>query len=198
MMADVGMRTVAVAEDEPITRMDICAMLEDLGFSIAGEASDGFDAIELCRRTRPDIALLDVKMPVFDGLTAAETICRENLATCVVMLTAFSDENIVARAAEAGVTGYLVKPVDGSKLLPTIEVAYAQSLRLRQSRDEAEKAQQQIREDRDIHRAQKLFAQKQGCTDTEAYERMRKMAMDKRISLYTIAKAVLEQEAESR
>ena len=68
------MKTVAVAEDEPITRMDICAMLEDLGFSIAGEASDGFDAIELCRRTRPDVILMDVKMPIFDGLAAAETI----------------------------------------------------------------------------------------------------------------------------
>lgn len=192
------MRTIAVAEDEPITRMDICAMLEDLGFSIAGEASDGFDAIELCRRTGPDIALLDVKMPVFDGLAAAETICRENLATAVVMLTAFSDDDIVARAAEAGVTGYLVKPVDRSKLLPTLEVAYAQALRLKESRDEAEKAQRQIREDREIHKAQKLFAQKQHCSDTEAYEKMRRMAMDKRVSLYTIAKAVVEQEAESR
>ena len=192
------MRTVAVAEDEPITRMDICAMLEELGFSIAGEASDGFDAIELCRRTKPDIALLDVKMPVFDGLTAAETICRENLATCVVMLTAFSDEDIVARAAEAGVTGYLVKPIDRSKLMPTIEVAYAQALRLRESREEAKKAQRQIAEDREIHKAQKLFARKLRCTETEAYEKMRKIAMDKRVPLYTIAKAVIEQEAGAR
>ena len=188
------MRTIAVAEDEPITRMDICAMLEELGFSIAGEASDGFDAIELCRRTKPDIALLDVKMPVFDGLTAAETICREDLAKCVIMLTAFSDEDIVKRAAKAGVTGYLVKPVDRSKLLPTIEVAYAQSLRLRESREEAKKAQCQIAADRDIHKAQKLFAQKYRCSDTEAYEKMRKMAMNKRVPLYTIARAVLEQE----
>ena len=134
------MKTVAVAEDEPITRMDICAMLEDLGFSVTGEASDGFDAIELCRRTRPDVILMDVKMPIFDGLAAAETICREDLAGCVVMLTAFSDEEIVARAAKAGVTGYLVKPIDRSKLLPTIEVAYAQSCRLRESRQAAEEA----------------------------------------------------------
>ena len=76
------MKTVAVAEDEPITRMDIYAMLEDLGFSIAGAASDGFDAIELCRRTRLDVILMDVKMPIFDGLAAAETICREDLAGC--------------------------------------------------------------------------------------------------------------------
>lgn len=187
------MKTVAVAEDEPITRMDICAMLEDSGFSIAGEASDGFDAIELCRRTKPDIVLMDAKMPVFDGLSAAETICREELAGCVVMLTAFSDEEIVTRAAEAGVTGYLVKPIDRSKLLPTIEVAYAQSERLRKLKRENEKVQKSLREDKEIHKAQKLLAERQHCSDTEAYEKMRKLAMDKRVTLYTIARAVLEQ-----
>ena len=192
------MRTVAVAEDEPITRMDICSMLEELGFAIAGEASDGFDAIELCRRTKPDIALLDVKMPVFDGLTAAETIGREGLAKCVVMLTAFSDEDIVQRAAAAGVTGYLVKPVDRSKLLPTIEVAYAQALRLRESREQTEKAERRIAEDREIHKAQKLFARKLRCSDTEAYEKMRKMAMNKRVPLSAIARALLEQEGGSK
>lgn len=189
------MKTVAIAEDEPITRMDICAMLEELGFSVAGEATDGFDAIELCRRTRPDVILMDVKMPVFDGLAAAETICREELAGCVVMLTAFSDEEIVERAAKAGVTGYLVKPIDRSKLLPTIEVAYAQSCRLRESRRAADEAQKKLREDRTIHKAQRLFAQQQHCTDTEAYERMRKLAMNKRVTLYSIARVILEQEA---
>ena len=187
------MKTVAVAEDEPITRMDICAMLEDLGFSIAGEASDGFDAIELCRRTNPDVVLMDAKMPIFDGLAAAETICKENLAGCVVMLTAFSDEEIVKRAVEAGVTGYLVKPIDRSKLLPTIEVAYAQSCRLREASNEAKKAKESLREDREIHKAQKLLAQREHCTDTEAYEKMRKLAMNKRVSVSVIARAVLDQ-----
>lgn len=192
------MKTVAVVEDEPITRMDICAMLEDLGFSITGEASDGFDAIELCRRTKPDIVLMDAKMPVFDGLAAAETICREDLAGCVVMLTAFSDEETVKKAAEAGVTGYLVKPIDRAALLPTIEVAYAQSCRLRESRKLAESAQKRLQEDREIHKAQKLFARRENCTDTEAYERMRRLAMNKRVSLYSIARAVLGQENEGK
>ena len=188
------MKTVAVAEDEPITRMDICAMLEELGFKVAGEASDGFDAVELCRRVRPDVMLMDAKMPVFDGLAAAETICREELAGCVVMLTAFSDEDIVKRAAAAGVTGYLVKPIDRTKLLPTVEVAYAQSCRTRELKREAEKAQKKLSEDREIHRAQRLLAQKQHCSDTEAYEKMRRLAMDKRVPLVTIARAVLSQE----
>ena len=192
------MKTVAVAEDEPITRMDICAMLEELGFSVAGEASDGFDAIELCRRTRPDVILMDAKMPIFDGLAAAETICREELAGCVVMLTAFSDGEIVARAADAGVTGYLVKPIDSGKLRPTIEVAYAQSFRLRESRREAEKAQRKLKEDREIHKAQRLLAQKQSCSDTEAYEKMRRLAMNKRVPLHSVARALLEQEGGAR
>lgn len=187
------MKKVVVAEDEPITRMDICAMLEDLGFSIAGEASDGFDAIEVCRRTKPDVVLMDAKMPIFDGLAAADTICKENLAGCVVMLTAFSDEKIVSRAVEAGVTGYLVKPIDRSRLLPTIEVAYAQACKLREISQTAEKAQRSLREDREIHKAQKLLAQRQHCSDTEAYEKMRKLAMNKRVSMYVIARAVIEQ-----
>lgn len=187
------MKTVVVAEDEPITRMDICAMLEDLGFSIAGEASDGFDAIELCRKAKPDIVLMDAKMPVFDGVSAAETICRDDLAGCVVMLTAFSDEDIVRRAVEAGVTGYIVKPVDRSRLLPAIEVAYAQACRLRESRNEAEIAQRRLKEDKAVHKAQKLFAKQQNCTDTEAYEKMRKLAMNKRVSMYAIACAILGQ-----
>lgn len=188
------MKTVAVAEDEPITRMDICAMLEDLGFSIAGEASDGFDAIELCRRTKPDVVLMDAKMPIFDGISAAETICKENLAGCVVMLTAFSDEAIVTRAAEAGVTGYLVKPVDRSRLLPTIEVAYAQACKLREMSETAEKARKSLREDREIHKAQRLLANRENCSDNEAYEKMRKLAMNKRVSVVAIARAVIEQE----
>lgn len=192
------MRTVAVVDDEPVTRMDICGMLEEIGFSVAGQASDGFDAIELCRRTRPDVVLMDMRMPVFDGLTAAETICREELAGCVIMLTAFSDKDAVARAAAAGVTGYLVKPIDPNKLLPTIEVACAQAERLRESRKRAEDAERKMREDRFIHKAQKIFANSQGCSETEAYAMMRKMAMNKRTPIFSIAQAIVEQEERSK
>ena len=131
-------------------------------------------------------------MPVFDGLSAAEVICGEDLAACCILLTAFSDRDIIDRAVAAGVTGYLVKPVDIHKLLPTIEVACAQAARLRESRLETEAANEKIAEDRTIHKAQKVYASKYGCSDTEAYEVMRKMAMDKRVTLYSIARAILE------
>lgn len=177
------MKTVLIVDDEPITRMDLSDMLRELGFGVAGEAADGFDAMELCRLKRPDVVLMDVKMPIFDGLSASETILAEELAGCVVLLTAFSDPEIIRRAGAAGVTGYLVKPVDQKSLLPTIEVALAQSLRLRESRRQAREAERRIQEDRQIHKAQQVLSRTQRCSESEAYRQMRKAAMDKRIPL---------------
>lgn len=186
-------KTVILVDDEPITRMDVSDMLQELGFDVVGEGADGFDAIELCRAKHPNIALMDIKMPIFDGLAASETILSENLADCVVLLTAFSDQDIVSRASEAGVTGYLVKPIDQASLLPTLEVAYAQSLRLRESRKEAADARRRIQEDRQIHKAQQYIAKTQNCSTNEAYRTMRKTAMDKRISVAMLAERILLQ-----
>lgn len=187
------MKTVLIVDDEPITRMDLSDMLRELGFGVAGEAADGFDAMELCRLKRPDVVLMDVKMPIFDGLSASETILAEELAGCVVLLTAFSDPEIIRRAGAAGVTGYLVKPVDQKSLLPTIEVALAQSLRLRESRRQAREAERRIQEDRQIHKAQQVLSRTQRCSESEAYRQMRKAAMDKRIPLAQLAQRILSQ-----
>ena len=191
------MKTVIIVDDEPITRMDLSDMLQELGFNVIGEAADGFDAIELCRAKRPDVVLMDVKMPIFDGLTASETILSESLAGCVVLLTAFNDRDVIDRASKAGVTGYLVKPIDQKSLLPTIEVAYAQSQRLAQSREETQAAQKKIQEDRLIHKAQQYIARTQGCSETDAYRQMRKTAMDKRLSLAALSEHILHQAAQN-
>lgn len=183
------MRTVIIADDEPITRMDLADMLTELDFQVVGQAGDGFDAVELCRAKRPDVVLMDVKMPVFDGLTAAETILQEDLAGCVVLLTAFNDEPLIRRASKAGVSGYLVKPVAQRSLLPAIEVALAQSQRMRQ----AEATRQKMQEERRIRKAQQYLAQAQGCSDTEAHQTMRRTAMDKRISMAVLAERILAQ-----
>ena len=181
-----------IVDDEPITRMDLRDMLTELHFHVVGEAADGFDAIELCRVHHPDLVLMDVKMPIFDGLTASETILAEDLALCVVLLTAFSDRDIIDRASRAGVTGYLVKPVNPASLLPTLEVAMSQAARLRESRAQAEAAERKLREDRTIHKAQQHLARQQGCTEAEAYRRMRKTARDKRMSVAALAEAILK------
>lgn len=187
------MKTVVIVDDEPITRMDLSDILSDLNFQVVGEASDGFDAIELCRSKQPDVVLMDVKMPIFDGLTASETILSEQLAGCVVLLTAFSDPDIIERANRAGVTGYLVKPIDQKSLLPTIEVALAQSLRMREARKTAEDSLRQVQEERQIRKAQQYVAKVQGCSDVEAYQYMRKTAMDKRMPLAVLAEHILSQ-----
>ena len=191
------MISVAVIDDEPITRMDIAGMLKDLGYSVAGEAGDGFDAVALCRAKHPDVVLMDVKMPVFDGLSASKVILDEDLAGSVVLLTAFSDEEIVEKASRIGVSGYLVKPVEQQRLRPVIEVAVAQSRRLRESKKETEDANRRLEESKLIARALSLYAKKEGLSESESYQVLRKTAMDKRLPLAVIAKAYLEQEEQA-
>ncbi len=183
--------TVIVVDDEPVTRMDISEMMQEIGFTVKGTAADGFDAVELCRLHKPGVVLMDIKMPTFDGLTAADTIIRENLADCVVLLTAYNNRELIERAKRIGVTGYLVKPIDQRMLLPAIEVAMAQSARLRESREEAALAQRQIKMGKIIDRAKALLAEQYGVSEAEAYSNLRKMAMDKRCTVASLAQAIV-------
>ena len=105
-------RTAVVVDDEPITCMDVAEMLREMGFDVVGEAADGFDAVELCRVHRPDLVLMDARMPVFDGLTASKTILEKHYCNCIVLLTAYQDRDMIEKATKAGVSGYLVKPID--------------------------------------------------------------------------------------
>lgn len=178
-------------DDEPITRMDLTETLTELGFAVVGSAGDGFDAIELCRLHRPDVVLMDVRMPVFDGLDAAETIVGEELAQCVVLVTAVSDRELIERANQIGVTGYLVKPVEERLLLPTIEVALAQSGRVRALKRELTASREQMEQQKLIERAKSLLAQQKGISESEAYVQLRQMSMDKRCSIAALSKAVV-------
>lgn len=187
------MKRIVIAEDEPITCMDLSEMLGELGCSVVGTASDGFDAIELCRQHRPDVVLMDVKMPVFDGLSAAEVILTEDTAGCVILLTAFSDSDMIQRAQQAGVSAYLVKPVSSKSLLPAMEVAFAQRQRLRASREETRAAHKKMDEDRRVRKAQAVLAEMQHCSEREAYQWLRKSAMDKRMPMAALADAILAQ-----
>lgn len=186
-------KSAVIVDDEPIIRLDLSQMLEGLGFTVKGSASDGFDAIELCRQVKPDVVLMDIKMPVFDGLTAAEVILSEELAGCVILLTAYSDKEFIQRAGQIGVTGYLVKPVEERLLIPTIEVALAQGERIRLGRQENKMLKQQLEDQKIIQRAKALFAMQNGITETQAHKELQKMSMEKRQSLLMIAQAVLAQ-----
>lgn len=187
--------TAIVVDDEPITRLDLRQMLEEMDFSVIGDAADGFDAIDLCRRHHPDVVLMDIRMPVFDGMTASETIISEDLAGCVVILTAFRDRELIERANRIGVTGYLIKPVEERLLLPTLEVAMAQAQRLREARRETAEMKKKIEEQKLIDRAKILLSRKEGVSEGEAYRRLQRLAMEKRRTLASIARAVVAQES---
>ncbi len=188
-------RSVIVVDDEPITRLDLRQMLEEMGFTVVGDAADGFDAVELCRRHHPDVVLMDIKMPVFDGMTASETIIREDLCGCVVLLTAFQDRELIEGANRIGVTGYLVKPVEERLLLPTLEVAMAQAARLREARQEAGEMKRRMEEQKLIDRAKAILAQKEQIAEGEAYRRLQKLAMEKRVPLIALAEKVVSQQS---
>ncbi len=188
-------RRAIVVDDEPITRIDLRQMLTEMGFTVVGEAADGFDAIALCRRCHPDVVLMDIKMPVFDGMTASETLIREELCGCVVLLTAFQDRELIERAGRIGVTGYLVKPVEERLLLPTLEVAMAQAGRLREARREAEEMKRQMEEQKLIQRAKALLAKSEGTSEGEAYRRLQRLAMEKRCTLVSLCQAVVAQQS---
>ena len=180
-------RTIIVVDDEPIIRLDLCQMLEELGFAVAAEGADGFDAVELCRQKHPDIVLLDLEMPIFDGMTAAETIIGEGLAGCVVICTAFADEEFIQRAGRAGVAGYLVKPIEPRMLKPTLEVALAQGRLLQQTRAEAADACRKLKENKVIEQAKGKLAKEKQISESDAYREMQKAAMQKRVPLAVIA-----------
>lgn len=129
-------KTIVLADDEPIIRLDIRKCLEEQGYQVCAEASDGFDAVEACRSLSPDAALIDLKMPVFDGIYATELITQEGLAGCVVIMTAYADNSFVETAASVGAAGYLVKPVHPAQLAPAIEIAFAQSAALQRRQAE--------------------------------------------------------------
>ena len=186
--------TAIVVDDEPITRLDLRQMLEEMSFSVLGDAADGFDAIELCRRHHPDVVLMDIRMPVF-GMTASETIISEDLAGCVVILTAFRDRELIEKANRIGVTGYLVKPVEERLLLPTLEVAMAQAQRLRDARRETAEMREKMEDQRVIDRAKALLAKKESIPEGDAYRRLQKLAMEKRATLAALARAVVAQES---
>ena len=185
-------KNIVIADDEPIFRMDLASTLEEQGFHVVGEASDGYDAIKLCKEFYPDIAILDVKMPIFDGLTASKKILDDNLAGAVILLTAFSDSEFVQKASSIGVTGYLLKPLEERMLKPTIEVAYSSRQNYINSIKKAEQANKKLEDKNLIDRAKNIIAKQNNILEGDAYKKMQKLAMQKRISLVELAKIIID------
>jgi response regulator NasT len=181
---------VVVAEDEALIRLDLVEMLAESGYDVVGQASTGEAALELVRRQRPDVVLLDIRMPVMDGITATELITAEHHCA-VVMLTAFSQRDLIERARDAGATGYVVKPVAPSDLVPAIELALAKSREIAELNAQVESLNQALAARKLIDRAKALLQARHGFDDERAYRWLQRSAMDQRTSMAAVAQALL-------
>ena len=179
---------ILVAEDETLIRMDLVEMLREAGYEVVGEATNGQEAIELAESLRPDIAILDVKMPVLDGISAAEQII--NIAP-VLMLTAYSQRDLVERARDAGAMAYVVKPFTINDLIPSIEIAISRHLQMRTLSQEVANLHERLESRKLIDRAKGILMQALNLSEPEAFSWIQRAAMDRRITMKEVAEAVI-------
>ncbi|MBT1166707.1 ANTAR domain-containing response regulator [Bifidobacterium simiarum] len=185
-------RTVVVAEDEALIRLDIVESLRAAGYDVVGEAASGQEAVDLVKELEPDVVVMDVKMPVKDGITAAKEIAQDNLAP-VVMLTAFSQQNLVEKAADAGAMAYVVKPFVPEKLFPALEVAISRFDQMNALRDEVSDMKARFEARKRVDRAKGLLMEKMGLSESEAFRWIQKTSMDRRLTMQEVADAVIDQ-----
>ena len=181
---------VVVAEDEALIRMDLVEMLGEQGYDVVGEAGDGARAIELAEELRPDLVILDVQMPVLDGIAAAERIAQARIAP-VVILTAFSQRDLVERARDAGAMAYLVKPFSAGDLVPAIEMAVSRFAELAQLESEVQDLAEQLASRKAVDRAKAVLQEQLGISEPEAFRWIQKTAMDLRLSMRQVAEGVI-------
>ncbi|KAA1417873.1 response regulator [Nocardioides humilatus] len=183
-------RTVVIAEDETLIRMDLAEMLAEEGYDVVGQAGDGAKAIELAEELRPDLVILDVKMPVLDGIAAAEAIAGKRIAP-VVMLTAFSQRDLVERARDAGAMSYLVKPFTQSDLVPAIEMAVSRFAEIALLEAEVTDLKEALDTRKAVDRAKGILQEQLSLTEPEAFRWIQKTAMDLRMSMRQVAEGVV-------
>jgi len=183
-------RSVVIAEDEALIRMDLAEMLTEEGYDVVGQAGDGAKAVELAESLRPDLVILDVKMPVLDGISAAERIASQRIAP-VVILTAFSQRDLVERARDAGAMAYLVKPFSVTDLVPAIEMAVSRFAELTLLEAEVADLQDRLETRKAVDRAKSVLQQQLQLSEPEAFRWIQKTAMDLRLSMRQVAEGVV-------
>ncbi len=181
---------VVVAEDEPLIRLDLCESLAEEGYDVIGEAGDGAEALDLVREHKPDVAILDIKMPNVDGLTAAREILSDRLSA-VVILTAFSQRDLVEQARDAGVLSYMVKPFRSKELVPAIELAIARFREIVAVTDQVESLSDQLETRKVIDRAKGRLMDEGNLSEQDAFRFLQKTAMSSRSSMKEVAGQVI-------
>jgi two-component system, response regulator PdtaR len=182
---------VVIAEDEAIIRLDLKEILEEEGYEVVGETGRGDEAVDLVRKNHPELAILDIKMPGMDGLTAAKEITGERLAA-VLILTAFSQRDLIDQAKEAGALAYLVKPFQKSELLPAMEIALGRFQEMKVLAQQVESLEEQLEVRKVIERAKGLLMDELGMKETDAWNWIQKRAMRERLQMKEVARRVIE------
>ena len=181
-----------VVEDETLIRLDIVETLEEAGYDVVGQASDGEQAIALADELEPDLIVMDVKMPGMDGITAAERILQDRRCA-VVMLTAFSQGELVERARDAGAMAYVVKPFTPAELIPAVEIAVSRAAEMTALENEVASLTEQFETRKRVDRAKGLLEARMGLSEPEAFRWIQKTSMDRRLTMREVADAVIEQ-----
>jgi two-component system, response regulator PdtaR len=184
-----------VAEDEALIRLDVVEMLREAGYEVVGEAGDGEQAVQLAEEHRPDLVVMDIKMPVLDGISAAERIAGAGIAP-VVLLTAFSQRELVERARDAGAMAYVVKPFSSADLLPAIEIALSRHQEIKALEAEVADLTDRFETRKLVDRAKGLLQTKFGMTEPEAFRWIQKTSMDKRLTMREVSLAVINSTSE--
>lgn len=181
---------VIIADDESLIRMDLREMLTNQGYLVVGEVGDGRSAVNLARELRPDIVIMDIKMPDMDGIEAAKVLTEERIAP-VLLLSAYSQQELVQRARQAGVAGYMIKPFRESDLPPAIEVALARFSEFRTMEREVASLQDALETRKAVDRAKGILMDTQGLSETEAFRKIQKMSMNNRKPMRAVAEAII-------
>ncbi|ANH40082.1 putative transcriptional regulatory protein pdtaR [Nocardioides dokdonensis FR1436] len=184
-------RTVVIAEDEVLIRMDLAEMLVEQGYDVVGQAGDGETAVRMVEEHRPDLVILDVKMPVLDGIAAAERIAHQRIAP-IIVLTAFSQRELVERARDAGAMAYLVKPFSHTDLVPAIEMALSRFAEVQALETEVADLSDRLETRKAVDRAKSVLQQQLGVSEPDAFRWIQKTAMDLRLSMRQVADGVIE------
>jgi response regulator NasT len=184
-------RRVVIAEDEALIRLDLAEMLVEEGYEVVGQAGDGETAVQLAEQTRPDLIILDIKMPILDGIAAAERIAAHRIAP-VVILTAFSQRDLVDRAREAGAMAYLVKPFSKADLVPAIEMAVSRFAELSMLEAEVADLTERLETRKQVDRAKAVLQQRLSLSEPDAFRWIQKTAMDLRLTMRQVADGVIE------
>jgi len=184
-------KNIVIVDDEPVTKMDLCELLEEAGYNVVGQASNGFEAIVQCEKHHPDLVIMDIKMPVLDGLKASKKIMHDQTVGGILLLTAFCDKDFIEQAKKVGALGYLVKPLDEKSFIPTVEMCISRARDIRSLDKQVKKVSKELEDRKYIDRAKGFLMKERDLDEQEAYSLLRKMSMDGRTTLGEIARTIL-------